>query len=62
MELASASAASRLLKDLLFGVAAANPTTYAVAALLLGLVGLLACWVPVLRATQVDPIVALRYE
>ena len=60
--IAGVLAASRLLQGLLFGIAAANPATYAIAALLLAAIALLACWVPVLRATRVDPMLALRYE
>jgi predicted permease len=59
---AMALAATRVMKELLFGVSATDPLTFAAVALLLGGVTLLASYIPALRATKVDPIVALRCE
>jgi putative ABC transport system permease protein len=60
--LASALVLTRLLQGLLFGIAPTDVITYAALALLLGLVALLACYIPARRATKVDPMIALRCE
>ena len=57
-----ASAATRLIRSLLYGVSASDPMTFVFVASLLICVVLLACLVPAWRAMRVDPIVALRYE
>jgi hypothetical protein len=59
---AAAVAATRVMKDLLFGVSATDPLTFGAVAVLLAAVTLLASYVPALRAARVDPIVALRCE
>ena len=53
---------TRFIASLLYGVGAADPLTFVGVAILSLLVGLAACAIPAWRATQVDPIVALRYE
>jgi putative ABC transport system permease protein len=58
----TAFAATRVMKQLLFGVSATDPVTFGAVALLLAGVTLLASYIPALRATKVDPIVALRCE
>lgn len=55
-----AVAATRLLQRFLFGVAAADLPTYAVIVVVVGASGVLATLVPALRATRVDPVIALR--
>jgi len=54
--------ATRLLRSQLFGVQPADPLSYLVVALLLGLVALAACYLPARRAAGVDPMRALRQE
>jgi putative ABC transport system permease protein len=54
--------ATRVLSDMLFGVAPRDPLTFTGVPVLLLLVAFLACYIPARRATRIDPLVALRYE
>ena len=60
--LAGALLLSRLMTKLLFGVQPTDPATFLAVASGLGLVALLACYIPARRAMRIDPMVALRYE
>jgi predicted permease len=55
-------AAARIVGGMLVNVSASDPLTFACAALFLGLIAALASCVPAVRATRVDPMIALRAE
>ena len=60
--LGGAAAASRLIRQLLFGVAPLSASIYLAVALAFAAVGALACLAPSLRASRIDPLVAFRIE
>ena len=60
--LVGALIATRLLNSLLFGVGSSDPATFAGIVLLVSVVAFVAAWIPARRATNIDPIIALRAE
>ena len=60
--LASAFGVSRVLAALLFGVTPRDPVTFVAVPLVLASVVLAAVWIPALRATRIDPALALRHD
>ena len=58
----AALALARLLRSLLYEVSAADPLTFALVAAMAVTIAILACYLPARRATQADPMTALRAE
>ena len=59
---AGAFALSRVIRSVLFGVSPSDPLIYGAVTLVLICAALLACWIPVRRASRVNPMITLRAE
>jgi predicted permease len=60
--IAASFAVARVLKSLIFHVSPTDPATFATVALSVIAIALIACYLPARRATQADPMTALRAE
>jgi predicted permease len=57
---AGAFFASTVIRGLLFGVAPHDPLTFIAVAVMMGVTGIVACWIPALRAARIDPAITMR--
>jgi predicted permease len=57
---AGAFLAAKVMRGLLFGVAPHDPATFIGVALMMAAIGTLACWIPALRASRIDPAITMR--
>ena len=54
--------AGRAIQGLLFGIAPNDPVTLVAAVVVMAVIGMVACWIPALRAARVDPLIAMRAQ
>jgi predicted permease len=52
--------ATRAIHGLLFGVEPHDPATFGGVALMMAVIGIVACWIPALRAARIDPAITMR--
>ena len=60
--LAGALGVTRFMRTLLFGVSPFDIASFVGVSVALGVIALVASWIPARRAARVDPVEALRYE
>ena len=52
--------AAGVIRGLLFGVAPHDPVTFIGVAAMMAAIGIMACWIPALRAARIDPAITMR--
>jgi putative ABC transport system permease protein len=52
--------AARVIQGLLFGIPPNDPITFVGVAVMMAAIGIVACWIPALRAGRIDPAIAMR--
>jgi predicted permease len=52
--------AARVIRGLLFGVTPHDPITLIGVAVMMAAIGIVACWIPALRAARIDPAITMR--
>jgi predicted permease len=57
---AGAYVAGGIIRGLLFGVAPHDPATFIGVAVMMAAIGVVACWIPALRAARIDPAISMR--
>lgn len=57
---AAAFFAARVIRGLLYGVTPWDPATYAVVTVAMAAIGIVACWLPAVRAARIDPAITMR--
>jgi len=59
---AGALAAAGMIRGLLFGIAPHDPVTFIAVGMTMAAIGVVACWIPALRAARIDPAITMRSE
>ena len=57
---AGAFVVAGVMRGLLFGIAPHDPVTFTSVAIVMALIGIIACWIPALRAARIDPAITMR--
>jgi ABC-type antimicrobial peptide transport system permease subunit len=55
-------AVTRVIQSQLWNVSAHDPLTFVGVTVTIAIFGVAACWFPAMRATRIDPTIALRFE